>query len=91
MDFNALSQATELYSGADIENVVDIAAEKVIEEIMEGGLERKITQKDLIFAIKQTKPSTIEWLKTVKNYITYSNQGDFYDDVKKYISTIKII
>ena len=91
VDFNALSQATELYSGADIENVVDIAAEKVIEEIMEGGLERKITQKDLIFAIKQTKPSTIEWLKTVKNYITYSNQSGFYDDVKKYISTIKIM
>lgn len=91
IDLDVLSQATELYSGADIENVVDIAAEKVIEEIMNGGVERKITQKDLMLAIKQTKPSTIEWLKTVKNYITYSNESGFYDDVKKYISTVKII
>ena len=91
VDFNILSQATELYSGADIENVVDIAAEKVIEEIMESGIEREITQEDLIYAIKQTKPSTLEWLRIVKNYITYSNQSGFYDDVKEYISKIKII
>ncbi|EKQ58058.1 MULTISPECIES: AAA family ATPase [unclassified Clostridium] len=91
IDYNVLAQGTELYSGADIENVVDMAAEKVIDEIMESGIERKITQKDLISAIKQTHPSTIEWLKTVKNYITYSNQSGFYDDVKKYISSVKNI
>lgn len=91
IDYNILAQSTELYSGADIENVVDMAAEKVIEEIMETGIERKITQKDLSAVIKQTHPSTIEWLKTVKNYITYSNQSGFYDDVKKYISSVKNI
>ena len=91
IDYDILAKSTELYSGADIENVVDMAAEKVIEEIMESGVERKITQKDLIAVIKQTHPSTIEWLKTVKNYITYSNQSGFYDDVKKYISSVKNI
>lgn len=91
IDYNILAQSTELYSGADIENVVDMAAEKVIEEILETGVERKITQKDLMAVIKQTHPSTIEWLKTVKNYITYSNQNGFYDDVKKYISSVKNI
>lgn len=91
VDYSILAQSTELYSGADIENVVDMAAEKVIEEILETGVERKITQKDLMAVIKQTHPSTIEWLKTVKNYITYSNQNGFYDDVKKYISSVKNI
>ncbi|WP_059173833.1 26S protease regulatory subunit [Bacillus sp. FJAT-27445] len=80
-----LAEKTEFYSGADLENVVEIATERVLTEIMDGGPERLITMDDLLDSIKQTKPTTTEWLNTIKNYIKYANQGGLYSDAADYI------
>lgn len=85
MVYDVLADRTPLYSGADIENIVEIAAEKVLEEVMEHGIERLITMEDLLEAIRVTKPTTIEWLTTIKNYIKYANQGGIYDEAAAYI------
>lgn len=89
IDFRVLANKTELYSGADIENVVEVATEKVINEIMKTNQERAIGMKDLLIAIEETKPSTIEWLRTIKNYVKYSNQAGLYDDVEKFLNKNK--
>jgi hypothetical protein len=60
--------------------IVEMAAEKVLTEILEGGPERLITMEDLLDAISTTKPTTIEWLLTIKNYIKYGNQGGIYSE-----------
>lgn len=91
IDLKVLARYTELYSGADIENVIDIAIENVINEIMKTEQERPIAMKDLLQAIESTKPSTIEWLKTVKNYVKYSNQAGLYDDVERFLTVHKKI
>lgn len=91
LDFKILASKTELYSGADIENVVEVATEKVIDEIMNTGVERPIGMEDLLSAIEDTKPSTIEWLRTIKNYVKYSNQAGLYDDVEKFLAKHKKI
>ncbi|MFS0774854.1 ATP-binding protein [Neobacillus sp. 3P2-tot-E-2] len=83
--YEVLADRTPLYSGADIENTVEIAAEKVLAEIMEDGRERLITMDDLLDAIHLTKPTTIEWLSTIKNYIKYGNQGGIYHEAAAYI------
>lgn len=83
--YDVLADRTPLYSGADIENIVEIAAEKVLEEVMEHGIERLITMEDLLEAIHVTKPTTIEWLTTIKNYIKYANQGGIYNEAAAYI------
>lgn len=83
--FDILADRTPLYSGADIENVVEIMTEKVLSEILEDGSERCITMDDLLDAINVTKPTTIEWLTTVKNYIKYANQGGLYNEAADYI------
>ncbi|HEY9062091.1 MAG TPA: ATP-binding protein [Pseudobacteroides sp.] len=85
IDYGRLANCTELYSGADIENVVESAAEEVIIEIMSTGVERPISMSDLLNVIERTKPTTIEWLRTIKNYVLYSNQTGFYDDVQDYL------
>ncbi|WP_423802246.1 AAA family ATPase [Neobacillus sp. SAB-20_R2A] len=85
MVYDVLADQTPLYSGADIENVVEMAAENVLSEIMHGGSERLITMEDLLDAIKVTKPTTIEWLTTIKNYIKYANQGGIYSDAAAFI------
>ncbi|WP_070119683.1 ATP-binding protein [Bacillus marinisedimentorum] len=80
-----LAALTEYYSGADIENVIETATENVLTEIMETGQERLIEMEDLIKAVEETSPSTLEWLTTIKNYIKYSNQSGLYSDAARYI------
>lgn len=89
IDYIKLAEQTELYSGADIENVVELATEKVINSILSSGVERPIMLNDLLEAISETKPSTLEWLKTIKNYVKYANQSGLYDDAEKFLSKYK--
>jgi AAA+ superfamily predicted ATPase len=89
IDFTLLAKRTELYSGADIENVVEVATEKVIAEIMDTGAERPINMKDLLAAVEETRPSTLDWLRTIKNYVKYANQAGLYDDVDKFLTKHK--
>ncbi|MGF9800963.1 AAA family ATPase [Brevibacillus agri] len=91
IDYALLAKETDLYSGADIENVVELATEEVITEIMRTGVERPLTMKDLKNAIQSTQPSTIDWLRTVKNYVKYANQGGLYNDVESFLSRYKRI
>ena len=89
IDYMELAKRTELYSGADIENVVELAAENVIESIMRTGVEREIAMKDLLLAIESTKPTTIEWLKTIEIYIKYGNNKGLFRDVEVYLKKYK--
>jgi len=90
IDCEVLAAKTEFYSGADIENVVDLSTEVVLSEIMESQIERPIMMKDLLTAIDKTTPSTLEWLKTIKNYVKYSNQSGLYNDVDRYLTNHKL-
>ncbi|MEH7094895.1 AAA family ATPase [Neobacillus vireti] len=85
LDFTILAEKTRHFSGADIENVVESAIENIIAEIMETGVERPLGMDDLLEIIENTKPTTIEWLNTIKNYIKYSNQSGLYNDAAKYL------
>ena len=89
IDCMELAKRTELYSGADIENVVELAAENVIDSIMKTGVERKIAMKDLLLAIEKTRPSTIDWLKTIDTYIKYGTNNSLFRDVELYLKKYK--
>lgn len=86
IDYNLIAEKTELYSGADLENVVETATENVLSEILKSGKERPLNTKDLVKAVDSTRASTIEWLKTIQNFVKYSNLTGLYDDVEKYLS-----
>ncbi|MEH6906770.1 AAA family ATPase [Neobacillus drentensis] len=86
LDYNLLAEKTTHFSGADIENVVENAIENIISEIMETGVERFLGMADLLQIIEKTKPTTVEWLNTIKNYIKYSNQSGLYHDAAKYLN-----
>ncbi|OPZ90646.1 MAG: ATP-dependent zinc metalloprotease FtsH [Firmicutes bacterium ADurb.Bin419] len=89
IDYMELAKRTELYSGADIENVVELAAENVIDSIMKTGVEKKINMKDLFVAIDSTKPSTLDWLKTMETYIKYGNSNSMFNEVDMYLKKYK--
>jgi SpoVK/Ycf46/Vps4 family AAA+-type ATPase len=89
IDYDQLASSTELYSGADIQNVIELASEYVISDILETGIERDIRMKDIELAIVETTPSTLEWISTVKNIIKFSD-NKFYDEVRKFIKKHKL-
>jgi len=85
IDFAALAKHSEFFSGADIENVCERAVEQVLEDILETGVERPIAMRDMEQALQTVTSSTLEWLKTAKNYVRYANQSGLYNDIEEYL------
>jgi len=91
IDYSILAMNSEFFSGADIEYAVEIAAEKVLEEIVRTGNHNlKITMKILLEVMSGSKPSTLGWLKTVSTYVKYANQTGYYNDVEDYLKANKM-
>ena len=85
IDVATLAAQTEFFSGADIENVIELATENVLAEILTTGHERPITTNDLLHTLEEVQPSTLDWLRTAKNYVKYANQSGLYNEVEKYL------
>lgn len=83
-DLDKLVKATTRFSGADIRAVVERASEQAIVEEMKTGRPARVTQKALLAAVKETRPSTLEWLETAKNYASYANRAGQYDDLANF-------
>ena len=83
-DAAKLAARTDKFSGADLRAVVERASEKAIYEEMRTGRSTELTQALLLDAVKETKPSTTEWLDTAKNYATYANRSGLYDELVEY-------
>lgn len=88
LDLDQLAQKSEKFSGADIRAVVEAATESVIETIMKTGKEVRLTQKELLQALKKHRPTTLEWLEQASNYASYANQSGLYDELSEYIRSI---
>jgi transitional endoplasmic reticulum ATPase len=81
LDLKKLARQTDRFSGADLRAVVERASEKAIYEEMQTGRPGKLTQRLLLDGIKDTKPSTNEWLEVARSYATYANRTGLYDDL----------
>lgn len=91
LDLDALARATEHYSGADLDGVIDLAKESAIHDILNGAPERPITVADIEYALDQSKSSTLEWLKTARNLVRYAGGDDSYRDVEKFLKQAKFL
>ena len=56
---------------------------------MSKGSLQPITTKDLLKAVKQHRPTTLEWFSSARNYALYSNEAGLYDDILKYLKIKK--
>ncbi len=84
-DPDAIASATVGFSGADLEQVVELSSDAAIEESLERGKEMPITQEHLVRALKEARPTTGEWLTTARNYARYSNESGQYDEVLDFL------
>src|SRR5262245_21192093 len=85
LDLDQLAARTSQFSGADLENLVDTAADRAIAASLERNTEVPIDQRHLVAALGEIKPTTVEWLTTARNYARYSNEGGQYDEVLEFL------
>lgn len=85
IDHASLAGRTSGFSGADLENLVDTAADHAIAASLAANTEVPIDMAHLTKALAEIKPTTIEWLTTARNYARYSNEGGQYDEVLDFL------
>lgn len=85
LDIAGLARATSSFSGADLRNLVDTAADEAIDASLGAGEEVPLSAEHLKAALAQVRPTTLEWLTTARNYARYANEGGQYDDVLAFI------
>jgi ATP-dependent 26S proteasome regulatory subunit len=90
VDAEELARNTEHFSGADIDGVIELAKDVVLTSLLEGGPERGIQHADLLAAIEQAVPSTLDWMKTARNLVKFGGAGKAYKDVESYLRSTKL-
>jgi SpoVK/Ycf46/Vps4 family AAA+-type ATPase len=85
IDYAGFARDTSGFSGADLQNLAETAADEAIQASIEQGREVPITNAHLKTALRDVKPTTLEWLTTARNYARYANEAGQYDDVLQFI------
>jgi len=91
VDAAAIARATEQFSGADVDALVERAKEYVLTEYLETRREREITQEDLGRAAAELVPTTQDWLRTARNLVKYAGGDDSYRDLERYLKANKLL
>ncbi len=86
IDFDVIASKTSGYSGADLANLVEMAADEAIDSSIAQGREVGISFDHFREALTQSRNSTSEWLTTARNYARYANDGGRYDDVLEFLN-----
>ncbi|WPO98673.1 ATP-binding protein [Pseudomonas sp. HR96] len=85
IDLAFLAKNTPGFSGADLSELVETAADEAIEASIASGSEQPISDAHLKAALKQVRATTLEWLTTARNYARYANEGNQYDEVLAFL------
>jgi transitional endoplasmic reticulum ATPase len=85
VDLDFLSKQSSGFSGADLQNLVESAADLAIEASIESGEEVPIGKEHLRDSLREVRPTTLEWLTTARNYARYANEAGHYDEVLAFL------
>lgn len=85
IDYHKIAASTSGYSGADLANLVEMAADEAIDLTLERDSEVKISMDHFKSALTESKSTTLEWLTTARNYARYANDGGRYNEVLDFL------
>lgn len=91
VDVTAIAKQTNEFSGADLAYLVESAAEFAMEDSINTGKVRSITQKDFLRALREVRQSTRPWFEVARNYAMFANEGGVYDDLLEYLKTNRLM
>jgi len=86
LDVKSLVKKTSGFSGADLAELVNTACDLAIEESLAEEMEIPLRAAHLLGALKELRPTTLEWLTTARNHARYANEGGQYDEVLAFLS-----
>lgn len=86
LDLAFLAKTTSGFSGADLKELVETAADEAIEESIDSGSDKSISDAHLKAALQQIRPTTTEWLTTARNYARYANESGQYNEVLEFLA-----
>lgn len=85
-----IAQRAEHFSGADIDGLIDLAKESALADGLRGR-ERGLQDGDFEAAFSQMQPSTLDWLRTVRNVVKYAGDDGTYKDVERYLKQVRML
>ena len=85
IDVGPIAKGSSGFSGADLLELVETAADEAIEASIDAGRELPMTRQHLRNALKERRATTVEWLTTARNYARYANEGGQYDEVLAFL------
>ena len=68
-----------------------MAKEYTLADIIESGMDREVSQKDMKTAVSQVSPTTVDWLKTAGNLVKYAGAEASYKEVERYLKKSKLL
>jgi SpoVK/Ycf46/Vps4 family AAA+-type ATPase len=91
IDVAAIAKQTNEFSGADLAHLVESAAEFAMEDSINTGKVRSITQNDFKRALREVRQSTRPWFEVARNYAMFANEGGVYDDLLEYLKQNRML
>ena len=91
VDLEAIAARTAHFSGADIDGLIDHAKEAALGDALSSGIERPLGMADFDAALREMQPSTLEWLRTVRNVVKYAGEDASYREVEAYLKATKML
>ncbi len=90
LDVDRMAGQTEMWSGADLEHLVESAAELALAKSIAKGAVEPISPAMLDQARAKLRPTTREWFSSARNYAQYANEAGQYDDIIEYMRRHKL-
>jgi transitional endoplasmic reticulum ATPase len=85
IDCGRLARLTPLFSGADIESLVERAIDIAIDDALTTDRDRPLRVGDFESALTGMRPSTLEWLAMAQNYAEFANRDGSYNEVMNFL------
>ncbi len=81
IDFDRLATLTDGYSSADIDQIIEEAADEPLREALIGGNQRPISMADLEAVIMRRESSLLPWLKLAKRMMWHSDEREIFREL----------
>ena len=89
IELKKLAKASEGLSGADIAYTCELASEAALESSVASGTARMIGMDDLLTALSEVPASTVSWLSTARNFVTYGLEDPAFDELRQFLKKTK--